>query len=661
MSVDRYPHAFSPLRVGTMDLDQRLVVTPHGGGNGNLVGTDAEYEQLVALWLAKLAGGMQWLGGSTHFVRNPRLPAGFEVVGVGSSAAGSFRHPAYVERLTRFVDQVHAGNGFLSAQVVLQGGMPVAPSSTTSSYLEHSIPHALHDDEVHWLIQEFAESSRLALSAGIDAIEIHANHDDLVQWFLSPLTNRRTDGYGGSFENRRRFLREICEGIRAATGRPFTLGLRLCIDEMIDGGYGLDDCQRLLAAFTADGTVDYFSLDVGSNWGNPSYLPIPWHDDASWAPLCGEAKTATNLPVVYAGRVLDVATAETILANGWADAVGMVRATIADPAIVAKTRRGEEAEVRPCIGLNDCVHRKVVEGLPHACGVNPSFARERELPPVRAAGSKRVVIVGGGPAGSELAALCAERGHRVQLWDRRERLGGLLNVAGLARGNRTYLQFGEFQARRLAALEVELRLGVEATADALLAEDADVIALATGATPRRPAYPGVDLAHVVTAADALTGAVELGRRIVVISEDDGPAPLSVTDHLCGLGHEMTFVYQGPTPSPGVGKYSHGSMFGRLQDGGVRFVPMTRAIGFEAGRAHLADSYGSRRWTLECDTVVLVCGGVPNDSLARELAGRHPYVRILGDAYAPRRVVYATRQAWALAAEIDQIPDPVAED
>src|SRR5262245_439077 len=338
-----------------------MVVPPHGGGNGNLMGTDADFEQHCALWLAKLDGGMQWIGGGPNFVRNP-LPPGFEPTGVGAHGPGFFRHPRYHDRIGELASRVHARHGYLSVQMVLQGGMPIAPSSTLSSYADHRVPHALDHDEVEWLVREYGESAAIAIDAGVDAIEIHANHDDLVQWFLSPLTNRRDDEYGGSFEGRRRFLREIVEAVRSHAPRPCTLGLRLCMDELIDGGFGVDECAAVMSAFTAEGTVDYFSLDVGSNWGDPSYIPLGWYEDHQWAPLCGQAKSATDLPVVYAGRVVDVAQADAVIAAGQADVVAMARATMADAEIVAKSRAGRAEQVRPCIGLNECIHRRLVDG-----------------------------------------------------------------------------------------------------------------------------------------------------------------------------------------------------------------------------------------------------------------------------------------------------------
>jgi 2,4-dienoyl-CoA reductase-like NADH-dependent reductase (Old Yellow Enzyme family)/thioredoxin reductase len=652
MSTPEFPLIARPIAVGTMALDHRLVVPPHGGGNGNLLGTEAEFEQHCALWLEKARGGMQWLGGGPTFVKNP-MPVGFEATGVGAHGPGFFRHRQYPERIAEFARRLHEAGAFVSAQMVQQGGMPTGPSATFSGYADHRIAHGLDLDEVRWLVREYGESAAIAIDSGVDTIEIHANHDDVVQWFFSPATNLRTDEYGGSLENRRRFLREIAETIRTLAKRPFTFGLRLNLDEMVEGGYRIDECQRLVEAFTADGTVDYFSFDVGGNWDAPSYIPIPWYDDVQWAALCGQAKQATNLPVVYAGRATSPEQAEAVLAAGHADLVAVARATMADPSFVNKALGRDAEPLRPCIGLNECIHRKLVDGLSYACGVSTTFAREHELAvsslPARTLLPRRVLVVGGGPGGTEFAALCAEQGHTVQLWERSDALGGAIAVAALARGNAKYRRWIEWQTDRLQRAGVDLHLGRTATATDVLAAQADVVLIATGSTPRVPPIPGATASHVVTAPVALSGVADLGHRVVVISEDDGPAPLSVSDHLAGLGHDVTLVYQTTGPSPLVGKYSNGGMLARLIDGGVQFVGMARATEIAGDTLHLASTYGTRRWTIgPFDSIVLVTGSLPNDSLYRSLKTLHPNVNILGDAFAPRRMVFATRQAFELS-------------
>ncbi len=647
--AEKFPNAFRPITVGTMQLEHRFVVPPHGAGIGSMLGSERQYEEYAAYWGSKITGGFQWIGGGPTFVANPLIP-GFEPTGIGANGPGVFRHRSFSERLGRFADHIHGLGGFLSVQFVQQGGMPSAPSQTLSGYFDHKIPHALSNDEVRWLINEYGESAGIAAAAGIDAIELHANHDDVIQWFLSPLTNRRSDDYGGDFEGRRRFLREIVESIRAHVDRPITLGLRLCIDEQIEGGYGLDTCQQLLAAFTEEGLVDYFSLDVGNNWGKVSYIQPGLYAEGEWAALCGEAKAATTLPVVYVGRVGSVETAERILADGQADLVGFVRASMADPELVVKAKAGRVSLIRPCVGLNECIDKRILEGTEFGCAVNPQTGRELSGGLPRTTDPKSVLVVGGGPAGTELAALAAERGHHVRLWERDEAIGGQIAIAAIARSNARYRLWVDWQAERLGRLGVDVKLGYEADAAAVLDAGADIVVVATGARPRVVDVPGAELA--VTAAAALKGA-PLGRRVAVISEDDRAAPLTVADHLAALGHEVTLVHRTPAPSPLVGKYTLGALLARLDEGGVRVVPSSRLVGIEPGVMHLANSFSDRRFSVDgIDTVVLATGALSEDGLFQAVRHRHPAAHLLGDAFAPRRMVYATRQAYILATTLD---------
>jgi 2,4-dienoyl-CoA reductase-like NADH-dependent reductase (Old Yellow Enzyme family)/NADPH-dependent 2,4-dienoyl-CoA reductase/sulfur reductase-like enzyme len=645
--------AFAPIRVGTMQLARRLVVSSHSGGGGSLLGPEPLFERHCAYWTARLHGGAAWVGGGPTFVANPLIP-GFEPTGVGANGPGLFRAPNFVERMSRFMQRLHEAGGFGSVQFVQQGGMPSAPSASLSGYAEHRIPHALHPDEIAWLVREYGESAALAAAGEADALELHANHDDVLQWFLSPVTNHRTDGYGGSAENRRRLLREVVESMRASVDRPITIGLRLCLDEMIDGGRTVADCQELVAAFTADATVDYFSLDVGDNWGRVSYIPPGTYEEAEWAPLCGQVKQATRLPVVYVGRVTSVASAERIIAAGQADVVGFTRALIADPALVEKTLAGRTDEVRPCIALQECIDRRVVENLPFACGVNPRAGREDEPPPPTATDRLSVLVVGGGPAGTEFAAQMAERGHRVQLWEQSAELGGQLAIAARLRLNALYGKWIPWQQARLARAGVGVQLERVADSESVRAASPDIVAVATGARSRRPDVPGIDLPHVVTAVDVAAGVVTVGHRVLVVSEDDRLAPLAVTDQLAGDGHEVCLAYQSLAPSPLVGKYTIGAVMARLDDNGVRVLPMTRLVSVATGKVTLANVYSGRRFELTgFDSIVLACGSVPVDDLYLALKDEHPRVHLLGDAFAPRRVVFATRQAFELARTFDR--------
>jgi len=646
--------ALEPISFGTIALRHRLVVPPHGGGTGSLVKDEAAYDSYVAYWMQRVNDGFQWIGGGPGYVKS-EVTTGFELTGVGAAGGvtGLFRTPLYRTRFSAFTDRVHAAGGYANVQLVLQGGMPLAPSTKLSGYNDHRATHVMSGPEIAVQLQEYVESALIAIDCGADSIEIKGCHDDLVQWFLSPLTNRRTDEWGGGYEQRRRFVREIVEGIRSRTPRPITIGLRLAFEEQMDGGWQLDECIRIVQSFEAEGTVDYISADMGHNWGRVSYVQPGMYEEGEWADYSARLKAETSLPVLYVGRVVKPETAERIIATGQADMVGMARALMAEPQWLTKATSGRTRDMRPCIGVNDCIHRYTVDGLGFGCAVNPAAGRETVPPPGRTNSPLSILVVGAGPGGMTVAELAAGRGHRVSIWEQAERTGGALRLAAAAEINRAFHGWLDYQTRRLADLGVVVELGRTATPETVLAEAPDVVVVAAGARARMPGIPGEDLPHVWTFVEAMRGVATLGRRVALIVEDDYVAPLTVADHLGGLGHEVTFIHQTPGPGPLLGKYSSGAWYARLDDKGVRYEPQARVTQIRPDGLTLENTYSGRRFEkTDVDSVVLACGGTGADEVYVGLLGRHPRVHLLGDAFAPRRLTFATRQAYELSALLD---------
>jgi 2,4-dienoyl-CoA reductase-like NADH-dependent reductase (Old Yellow Enzyme family)/thioredoxin reductase len=649
---DGIDRLFEPLRVGPMALRNRIMVPSHGAGIGPIIGTDLEAEQFRAYYVNRAKGGAGWVGGSNAFVRNP-LPPGFEPTGVGASTAGTFRHSSFVSRYRRYMDELHENGAVGTVQMILQGGMPHGPSAGQATGWASSVtPHELEVDEILWLVEEYRTSAGLALEGGVDGVEVHANHDDVVHWFLSPLSNCREDDYGGSPEKRMRFLLEIVAAIRHATRSELAIGVRLCMDEFQEGGYGLEDARVMVRALTDSGNVDYLSLDVGNNWGAPSYIPPQVFGPARWASMCGDLKRSTTLPVVYAGLVTDPMVAADVLAHGHADVVAINRGTIADPRLPEKAKARRLDEIRPCVGVNDCINRLVVDRLTFGCAVNPAAGRELE-PVAPASPVRKVLVVGGGPAGMETAAVAAERGHFVTLWEQSGALGGQMALAARTPIHRSFGRFIEFQERRLGRLGVDLRLGQEGTADEVVSFGADAVVLAVGAPPRRPDVAGVDLPFVHQLDDVLTGAARPTGRVVVVAQHDHMPPLVVADVLANeLGAEVVLVHQSMAPAPEAGKYTVGAALSRILGASAEIITMHRCTGIEEGVVHFRDVFaGSERDITGVDAVVMACGRQPDPTLRRQLQGRVGELHVIGDAFAPRRITFATRQAWALAGQL----------
>jgi 2,4-dienoyl-CoA reductase-like NADH-dependent reductase (Old Yellow Enzyme family)/thioredoxin reductase len=647
-----YAHLFSPIRVGTMDLRNRAMLPPHASAIGNIYGSEDDARRNIAYFESRCGNdGPAWVASLSTHIRNTLIP-GFEPTGVGAATTGFFRLPFFVERVQAFSDALHALDTRVTVQMVHQGGMPHGASPVMSAPTINLMPHVMDQADIDSFVREYAESARLSMEGRADGVELHLNHDDLHEWFLSPYTNRREDRYGGSLENRARFAVESMQAMRDVIGTSMTLGIRLNIREEMPEGYGVDGGIELAQYFESTGLIDYVHGVVGSPWGNPSYIQPTYFRPGEFGPLAGELKRAISLPVVHTGRITDPDVAEGILAAGEADIVGMARAHIADGDLLAKARDGRTAQIRPCVGGNECISRRYVEGLPFGCAVNPTTSHEVDVPWPSVSSGRRLLVVGGGPAGMELAALARESGLSVDLWEADDELGGQLRYAVRAPSHEGYTAYLRWQAQRLADLGVQITLGRRATPDDVLADGADTVAIATGAGPRRPDIRGADAPHVLDIRDVLAGRVTPGSRVLVIAQDDHVAPLSVADFLAEQGHAVSVVYATQQPAPLMGRYIIGAILGRLDARDVRLTFMEEVVAIGDGTVDVRNVYSMRTRTIgEFDSVVLACGSVSESSLYDDLHTRLPDVHILGDAYAPRRLVFATRQAYALAEQL----------
>ena len=644
-----YAHLFEPITVGTMRLRNRVMLPPHASAIGNIYGTDADAERNVAYFEERVRDdGVAWVASLSTHLRNTVIP-GFEPTGVGAATTGFFRLPFFVERVQAFSDTLHRHGATVSVQMVHQGGMPHGASAVMSAPVINLVPHVMDQDDIDAFVREYAGSARLSLDGRADGVEIHLNHDDIHEWFLSPFTNQRTDAYGGSLENRCRFAVETLQAIRDEVGTSMTVGVRLNVREEVPGGYDTGGGVEIAQYLESTGLIDYVHGVVGSPWGNPSYIQPTYFDPAQWSELAGELKTGLSIPVVHTGRINSPDVAERVLAAGHADIVGMARAHIAEGRILEKARHGRVTEIRPCVGGNECISRRYVEGLGFGCAVNPRTSHEVEGPWPRLSGTRNLLVVGGGPAGIELAALTRESGFDVTVWEAEGELGGQLRYAAMAPRHEMYAAYLDWQRRRLRDLGVDVRLGHRATAHEVSEAGADVVAVATGATPRIPQIPGVDGPTVVDLRDVLAGRATVGSRVLVVAQDDHVAPLSVADLLSGRGHEVVVTYATAGPAPLLGRYIVGGVLGRLDAQGVRMRFMEEVVAIRGTEVVVRNVYSLREETVGgFDSVVLACGSVPDSRLYDTLKPQLPAVHVLGDAYAPRRLVFATKQAYALA-------------
>ncbi len=642
--MSQFDFLFTPITIGTMTVPNRIAETTYSNNAGRADGLPDE--AFIAHHLQKARGGVGWIGSQTWVMPTP-LPRGCPPEVLPGAAAVPFAiydHPRFVERVQVFTDAVHACGAVCVMQLThLQSLM--CPSPVPIALLYDYVPHELEEDQIERILDTYWKAAEKFDAAGADAVEIHCAHETLPQWFLSPYTNRRTDQWGGSVEHRVRFVIEAARRIRARVPRVLNVGLRLCADEYKDGGYNLDDMKQMARMICDAVPIDYLSVDVGSPWGMPSYVPPMQYPLAAFAYAAAEIRQVTGIPVLYAGRVNDPVLAERLLAEGQADLIGMTRASIADPDFPRKARDGHLDEIRKCIGCNTCIGKVIHEELKTpVCAVNPVIGYEKDwasLPPAKT--RKRVVIIGAGAAGLEAARVAGLRGHKVIVLEQRPEIGGQLLIAARAPRREGFLDFPRYEELQMRQLGVDLRLNTAATPEMVLALDPDAVIVASGSLPRAPEFAGADQPNLVQGWDVLAGAAETGARVVVVSEDDGMETPSIADFLAAQGKHVEILHKWLMIGSRVERYTQGIVFYWLYKNGVTISPSTRVRAIEGTTVVAYNAHtGEERRIDSVDTVVLSLGSRGDDRLYKALQGRVPELHLIGAAFAPRRLLEATQ-------------------
>jgi 2,4-dienoyl-CoA reductase-like NADH-dependent reductase (Old Yellow Enzyme family) len=567
---------------------------------------------------------------------------------------------------TRFFAQLFAGGAVGSSTVGLDDWMPVrAPSRIGIPGGETPLP--LTGDDLVAIAADFAASAANVRAGGLDGVEVHGSHGWLVGQFLSPFYNRREDEYGGPVENRCRLAIEIGTAIRAAVGPDFPLGLSLSYDEFIgDAGITPADTLAQLEVFVRAGVYDFFDISVGSSHSEHFTIAPMSVDEGFTLEFAARAKRVVGdrAALFIAGRIVSPAMAVRAIRDGAADMVAMSRAHLADPHLVNKTRTGRTDEITRCIGANVCVGR-ALRGEPVACVLTPATGRESEWGELTVAPARRrVVVVGGGPAGLRAGAVAAARGHEVVVHERRDEPGGhLARMAWLP----TRAGWGtavEDLVSTLARNGGVLESGSEVDAARLERERPDVVLVATGSSwdtsgqsAQRPESPGLargdkdSVLGLDTALDiARSDPAGLGRRVVIADETGTYAPLGLAEVLAAAGAEVEVV----TPNSEIAHEATGSLesphlLPRLRRLGVTLRSGYAVAAIESSVVRLADAWGGE--DIEVDgvsTLVLAMGRVPADGLFHELHGRLPEVHCIGDALSPRptEAVIHEAERWA---------------
>lgn len=569
-------------------------------------------------------------------------------------------NPKVIPGLRRIADAVHEYETKIFVQLNHNGQqcdgtlsrLPVWAPSPIPDVLFREIPKEMEIEDIHEVTESFAQAAIHVREGRFDGIELQFGHSSLARQFLSPLTNFRSDEYGGSLENRLRFPLEAIAAVRRTVGRDYTVGVRLCADEMIPGGLTIDDAKEIASRLEKTGEIDFIDLTIATFYnlylvGGTMHTPLGYT-----VPLAAAIKKVVELPVFATGRINDPSLAEEVLSKGQADIIGMVRAQICDPELVNKVKWGMVDEIRYCIGCNqNCYGRMGVNKL-LGCVQNPTVGHEKDegigtLKP--ALTKKKVMVVGGGPAGMWAAKIAAMRGHQVEIYEKEAELGGQVNIAVRGAGREEFGVIIRNEKVQLDKYGVKVFLNREVTPELVEEVDPEVLIVATGSSPKRFPLPGAELPFVFSIWEVLKGEALLGDKILLIDYDGHHQATSTAEYLVDQGktiHMLTpSLFIGAELGPQQDLYLTRQ---RLLQKGVTFTPDIAVTEIKDKTVYGFNVYSNEKEVFEgYDSIVLAMGNQVNDSLYKACKEKRKEVYRIGDCVAPRKVDMAIYEGYKL--------------
>src|SRR5262245_45029203 len=636
-----YRYLWTPLQVGPVTVRNRIVFSAH---LTNYARDGMPTEQHAAYYAARAAGGAGLIVTEEHSTHPTDWPYEKLIHGFHRDVIPGYR---------RITEAVHRHRTPIFAQINHNGGqgssmysrLPVWAPSAVADPLFREVPKAVDDAEIDEIVAGYALVAEHCAEGGFDGIELQCSHSSIVRGFLSPATNRRTDAYGGSVENRARLLVEIVAAVRKVIGSRLALGVRICGDELIDGGTTLDDAVRVAELVEATGQVDYVNTSIGVATASLFMIEASMHVPPGYALFIPSAlRKAVDLPVIGVGRFKDPLQAERALAEGHCDLVGVVRGQIADADFAAKARAGATEAIRSCLSCNqECVGRM---GLNRwlGCIENPRTGRESEGVGLPHAGTtpQRVLVAGAGPAGLQAAIAAARNGHLVTVYEKEAEPGGQVRLAASV-PNRAEL--GDLVRNQLAEcrrLGVGIECGVGVWPGLVAEQRPDVVVVATGAEPARPWWAPPEAEHVVDVRDVLDGSLPgggpaAGDSVVVIDELGFHQATSVAELLADRGCLVEVVTNGMVVGLDLGITL--DMEGWWMRAGAKGIVQSTDLvpmGIDGHTLHLLHHPTGEMRDVTADWVVLAVPAAPVEWLYEDLKEAGVRVERVGDCVAPRR-------------------------
>ncbi len=611
--MDSITLLFSPIKIGTLTLNNRVIMPAmHLGMSENSLIKDALIDFYEERAKASPGPGLIIVGGCSV---EPRGKASPHMV--------SLEEDRVIPPLRKLNDRLHRHGVATGAQLYHAGryafsgiiGEKPVSASELPSRLTREKPRALSTDEIVEVETFFADAARRAVEAGFDMVELIVSAGYLFNQFLSPITNERTDRYGGDLDSRMNFLLETIAMVRKAVGPSVPVGCRLSGSDFMEGGHGLEEAGTVAAAMENAG-VDL--INVTGGWHETRVPQITMNVERGAFVYLGRGikEKVKKVPVAVANRINDPWLAEDILRSGDVDMVAMGRAFIADPQVLEKARSGNREAVRRCIACNQGCFDRIFSLMPIACLVNPRAGEEGKPVSGPAEHPRKVLVVGGGPAGMTAAWTAARRGHKVVLCEKSTVLGGQLILAGSPPGREEFHEMTRWLVNEVENAGVEVRLGVQASAEYIAKENPDAMVLATGAVEVDLDIEGIDGENVVSAWDLLSGAVSAPSGSSVVVAGGGATGVEVALHLAAAGCDVTVIEQQSRIGTDIGYSTRWVMMQEIRGSGVKLKKGAVIKRIALDGVEIESNGDTRR--ISADKVVLALGSQPNSRLAREI-------------------------------------------